>query len=213
MGRWSYFVKDHCKEIILVDFSDAISWRARTSQGRRTRCFFKCDLKRLPFRDGFADFLFCLGVLHHLPTPCLDEVRSLKRAAPRLLIFLYYALDNRPWYFRLLLRGVTGLRRVLNRIRSGALRKLVSLAGTWLIYLPLILLGRLFQLVGAGRFIPLYDITMIKASDASNRNVYDRFFTRIEQRVSRQEILGLAGYVPAGYVSERFPYWHFVCEG
>src|SRR5207248_1736744 len=24
MGRWSFFAKDHCKEVILVDFSDAI---------------------------------------------------------------------------------------------------------------------------------------------------------------------------------------------
>src|SRR5690606_4214648 len=101
MGRWSAFAKDRCREIVLVDFSDAI-FVARKNLGQaKNALFFMCDLKRLPFRDDFADFLFCLGVLHHLPTPCLEEVRALKRAAPKLLIFLYYALDNRPGYFRL----------------------------------------------------------------------------------------------------------------
>jgi ubiquinone/menaquinone biosynthesis C-methylase UbiE len=110
MGRWSFFAKDHCREIMLVDFSDAIFMARKNLADADNALFFMCDLKRLPFRDGFADFLFCLGVLHHLPTPCLDEVRALRRAAPKLLIFLYYALANRPWYFGVLVKIVTAVR-------------------------------------------------------------------------------------------------------
>ena len=80
--------------------------------GARNTLFFMGDIKALPFADDFCDFLFCLGVLHHLPAPCLDEVRALRRYAPRLLIFLYYALDNRPFHYRFLLGGVTAARRV-----------------------------------------------------------------------------------------------------
>src|SRR5205823_14169167 len=131
MGRWSYFLKDRCKEIVLVDFSDAIFVARKNLASASNALFFMGDLKRLPFRDNFADFLFSLGVLHHLPTPCLDEVRALRSAASRLLIFLYYAVDNRPWYFQVLLKGVTGVRQVLSRVRGRALRKSISWAGTW----------------------------------------------------------------------------------
>ena len=212
MGRWSFFAKDHCKEIILVDFSNAIFAARKNLTQASNALFFMCDLKRLPFRDNFADFLFCLGVLHHLPTPCLDEVRALKRTAPRLLIFLYYALDNRPWYYRWLLSGVTGLRLIVSRIRNAAFRKVFSWAGTWLIYVPLVTLGRVFQLVGLGRLVPLYDYYHDKSIGRIEQDVYDRFFTRIEQRVTRQEILGLQDSFRRVTVSDHFPYWHFLCE-
>jgi SAM-dependent methyltransferase len=212
MGRWSYFVKDHCKEIILVDFSDAIFMARKNLAQSSNALFFMCDLKRLPFRENFSDFLFCLGVLHHLPTPCLEEVRRLKSAAPKLLIFLYYALDNRPWYFQALLKGVTGLRLAVSKVRGQTFRKGFSWAGTWFLYLPLILIGRVLQIVGLGRFVPLYEYYHDKSLRRIEQDVYDRFFTRIEQRVSRQEILGLQDTFRKVTVSEHFPYWHFICE-
>jgi SAM-dependent methyltransferase len=212
MGRWSYFAKDHCREIVLVDFSDAIFVARKNLAGAHNALFFKCDLKQLPFRDNFADFLFCLGVLHHLPTPCLVEVRRLERTAPRLLIFLYYALDNRPWHFRSMLWVVTGLRKMVSRIRNKAFRKAFSWIGTWLIYLPLIMLGRLFQLAGAGRFVPLYEYYHDKSLPRIEQDVYDRFFTRIEQRVTRAEIQTLNDTFRRVTVSDHFPYWHFLCE-
>jgi SAM-dependent methyltransferase len=212
MGRWSYFLKDACRELILVDFSEAIFMARKNLADSSNALFFMCDLKRLPFRENFADFLFCLGVLHHLPTPCLDEVRRLKSAAPRLLIFLYYALDNRPWYFRALLQGVTALRLTVSRVRSNLFRKFFSWAGTWLIYMPLVSLGRVCELVGAGHFIPLYEYYHDKSVKRIEQDVYDRFFTRIEQRVSRQEILGLQDSYRRVIVSDHFPYWHFICE-
>ncbi len=212
MGRWSYFLKDYCKEIVLVDFSDAI-FMARKNLAQATNAlFFMGDLKQQPFRDNFADFLFCLGVLHHLPTPCLEEVRRLKSAAPKLLIFLYYALDNRPWHFRALLNIVTGARWALSRVRNRAFRKLVSWAGTWFLYMPLVLLGKGFQLFGAGRFIPLYEFYHDKSVRRIEQDVYDRFFTRIEQRVTRRQILDLQDTFSRVTVSDRPPYWHFICE-
>ncbi len=212
MGRWSYFAKDFCKEIILIDFSNAIFMARKNLDRAENALFFKCDLKRLPFRNDFADFLFCLGVLHHLPTSCLNEVRALKRYSPRLLIFLYYALDNRPWYFQVLLKAVTAIRLLVSRVRSPFFRKCFSWVGTWLIYLPLVNLGALFQIAGLGRFIPLYDYYHDKSLQRIEQDVYDRFFTRIEQRVTRQEILGLKDTFPRITVSEHYPYWHFLCE-
>lgn len=213
IGRWSYFLKGRCRERVLVDFSDAIFTARRNLEDSDDCLFFMADLKRLPFREGFADFLFSLGVLHHLPTPCLEETRKLRRYAPRLLIFLYYALDNRPFYFRWILRAVTRVRVAVSKIRSRAFRKAFSIAGTFFVYLPLVFLGKSLQvLFGAGSAVPLYDAYHDKGFARIEQDVYDRFFTRIEQRVTRAEILTLTDTFRKVEVSTHLPYWHFTAE-
>jgi SAM-dependent methyltransferase len=211
MGRWSYFLKDRCKELVLVDFSDAIFVARKNLAGAGNCLFFMGDLKKLPFRNDFCDLLFSLGVLHHLPTPCLDEVRSLQKYAPQLLIFLYYALDNRPVYFRVLLHGVTIVRTGVSRVRNPLFRKLFSRAGTFGVYLPLVMLGRALKPLGLSSHVPLYDFYHNKSISRIEQDVYDRFFTRIEQRVSRKEILTLQNSFSAVIISNKLPYWHFLC--
>ncbi|MGH7075641.1 MAG: class I SAM-dependent methyltransferase, partial [Stellaceae bacterium] len=64
MGRWSYFLAPHCRNIILVDFSDAIFAARHTLRDAPNALFFMADINALPFAAEFTDFLFCLGVLH-----------------------------------------------------------------------------------------------------------------------------------------------------
>ena len=66
IGRWSHFLKDRCREMVLLDFSEAIFVARENLRGAGNALFFLGDLRRMPFRDDFADFLFSLGVLHHL---------------------------------------------------------------------------------------------------------------------------------------------------
>src|SRR5919108_4781224 len=187
-GRWSFYLKDRCRELVLVDFSDAI-YVARRNLREADHClFFRADVLSLPFADDCADFVLSLGVLHHLPVPCLDAVRQLRRLAPRLLIYLYYALDNRPWFFRGLLRLVDIARRALSRIRSPWLRNAIALSGALAIYRPLVGLGTVLRPFGLGASVPLYEVYRGKSVRRIRQDVYDRFFTRIEQRVSRAAI-------------------------
>lgn len=211
-GRWSYFLRNKCKEIILVDFSDAIFIARKNLSGSSNCLFFMCDLRKLPFKDDFADFLFTLGVLHHLPTSCLEEVRRIKKYAPTLLVFLYYALDNRPLYFRQLLGMVTIIRRLLSKIKNPSFRKIFSISGTYLIYLPLVYFGWLLKPFKLSSYVPLFDFYHSKSAKRIQQDVYDRFFTSIEQRVSREEILELRDSFSKVIISDNFPYWHFVCK-
>ncbi|MBI4401218.1 MAG: class I SAM-dependent methyltransferase [Nitrospirae bacterium] len=210
-GRWSYLLKDRCRELILVDFSDAI-FLARKNLALAPNClFFMGDLQALPFKKDFCDFVFCLGVLHHLPLPCLEAVRRLREFAPRLLVFLYYALDNRPVYFRVLLKTVTLIRRILCRIRHPELRKLVARAGALVLYRPLIGVGKVLRPFKLSRYVPLYEFYHTKSLRRIEQDVYDRFFTRIEQRVSRNQIRELGDTFAQVIVSDNIPYWHFLC--
>ncbi|MBU1262610.1 class I SAM-dependent methyltransferase, partial [bacterium] len=62
IGRWSYFLRDTCKELVLLDFSESIFVARRNLAQSKNTIFFMADLMNLPFRDNFADFIFCLGV-------------------------------------------------------------------------------------------------------------------------------------------------------
>jgi SAM-dependent methyltransferase len=211
MGRWSYFLQDKCRELILVDFSDAV-FVARRNLANSNALFFMADIKRLPFKSNFADFIVCLGVLHHLPTNALDEVRELRRYAPTLLVYLYYALDNRPAYFRFLLGAVTYIRTLCSQVRSRRLRAAITAAIATIVYRPLIVLGKALATFNLSQSVPLYDMYHNKSVKQVKQDVYDRFFTRIEQRVSRKEIYQLGDSFADVQISKGLPYWHFLCR-
>ena len=212
IGRWSHFLKDRCREMVLLDFSEAIFVARENLRGAGNAFFFLGDLRRMPFRDDFADFLFTLGVLHHLPTGALEEVRALSRRAPTLLVFLYYALDNRPAFWRGLLSAVPGVRLALSRTESPRLRSALTWVFTIGVYLPLISLGHAVRPLGLAGKVPLYDFYRGKSLRRIRQDVYDRFFTRIEQRFRKEEILALRDTFQKVIVSDRIPYWHFLCR-
>ncbi len=211
-GRWARFVASHCRELILVDFSDAI-FVARRNLAGANALFFLGDVTALPFRRDFADFAWSIGVLHHLPTPALEAVRLLAAYAPRLLIYLYYALDNRPWHYRALFRGVDAVRRRLSRLEDPTVRRLVARLIAAGVYKPLVGIGHLLETAGRGHLVPLYETYRGKSLRRIEQDAYDRFFTSIEQRVSRREIVeALSPLFARLRLSEHPPYWHFLCE-
>ena len=212
IGRWSHFLKDSCREMVLVDFSEAIFVARNNLRSAGNVLYFLGDIKELPFRDDFADFLFCLGVLHHLPTDALDEVRALSRFSPELLVFLYYALDNRPAHWRTILSAVTRLRLALSGVRSPAARETATWMLTLGVYLPIVGLGRALEPFGLSGRVPLHDFYRGKSVRRIRQDVYDRFFTRIEQRFARSEIQALSDRFARVEISDRPPYWHFLCR-
>ena len=212
IGRWSYFLRDNCMELVLVDFSEAIFAARHNLKDADNAVFFMGDLTRLPFRNGFADFLYCLGVLHHLPVNALDEVKSLKKYAPTLLIYLYYSLDNRPFYFRILLAAVTQARKILLKTRNSLFRSSFSKITTIVVYLPMILIGKILKPIGLSHNVPLYEYYNGMSINRIQQDVYDRFFTSIEQRVTKKQVLELSKTFDKITISEHLPYWHFKCE-
>lgn len=124
---------------------------------------------------------------------------------------MYYALDNRPFYFRVALFFVTLLRKVISRVKNDAFRKVFSVAGTYLVYIPLVVIGKILKPFGLSSMVPLYDFYKDKSPGRIEQDVYDRFFTRIEQRVTRKKILELTDTYTYITVSKDMPYWHFIC--
>ncbi|MEM7355952.1 MAG: class I SAM-dependent methyltransferase [Acidobacteriota bacterium] len=213
IGRWSYHVYSHTQRLVLVDASRAIFVARRNLRHAQRAIFIRADLRQLPFREGAFDFLFCLGVLHHLEEDCLDLTRRLAPYARQLLIYLYYSLDNRPWHFRLTFVGVDGLRRGLSRITHEGSRIALARLMTWTLYVPVIALGRVMEIFRLGHLVPLFEGYRSSTNKRLAQDVYDRFFTPIEQRVSRAEILQLADTFESVRISPQVPFWHFLLSG
>jgi len=212
IGRWSHFLRDSCGELVLVDFSEAVFVARENLRDASNALFFMADIKKLPFRNNFCDFLFCLGVLHHLPSDAIEETRSLKRLAPYLLIYLYYALDNRPVYFKALLAAATIARTAAAKVKSGSFRSAFTWAVTLCVYFPFIIAGHVLNIIGIGKHVPLYDGYRGKSFGRIKQDVYDRFFTRIEQRVSQKQIMSLQKDFTEVRISDSLPYWHFTLK-
>lgn len=212
IGRWSYFLAPFCKEIILVDYSDAIFVARDNLRSVSNVVFIMADVLDLPFRDNAFDFAFCLGVLHHLPVDALAAARALSSLSPQHLFYLYYALDNRPAYYRPLLRIVTTVRRALSEVHNDSVRRSLSWLIALAVYRPLIGLGLLLRRVGREQYIPLTQTYSGKSLTRLRQDVYDRFFTRIEQRFTRLDILALRDTFATVELSAGLPYWHFRCS-
>jgi SAM-dependent methyltransferase len=212
-GRWSHHLRGRCRELVLVDFSDAIFVARRNLGDRPEALFFMADVTELPFRPGCLDLVVCLGVLHHLPIPALDALRRIAPLAPRHLVYLYYALDNRPLHFRLLLGPITAMRSATSRIKGARARTVISWAATIGLYMPLLALGKALRPLGLHGTVPLYDSYGGKSVGRIRQDAYDRLFTRIEQRFTRGQIESLVDTFDRVTVADTWPYWHFVCEG
>jgi SAM-dependent methyltransferase len=171
--------------------------------------FVQSAAGELPIRDCSLDFGYCLGVLHHTPDPLVgltDAVRSLKPGAP-ILVYLYYALDNRPPWFRSLWRVSDALRRRVSRWPF-RLRYIISQLIAAVVYLPLARLAALMERTGR-------DVDGFPLSAYRHRGFYlmrndalDRFGTRLERRFTRPEVAELLGAAGLERVTvEGPPYW------
>src|SRR5437762_7021836 len=103
-GRWAQLVAPKVGRLHCIDPSMAIEVARRNLSSHPNCVFHSAAVDAIPLADASMDFGYSLGVLHHVPDTQagLDAcVRKLKPGAP-FLIYLYYAFDNRPWWFKVI---------------------------------------------------------------------------------------------------------------
>jgi SAM-dependent methyltransferase len=210
-GRWAAMVAPRVAHLHLVDASELALDVARknlASQGNVS--FHHASVEALPFNDGSLDFAFSLGVLHHVSDTAgavAAVARKLKPAAP-LLIYLYYAFEGRPLWFRMLWRVSDVLRRGVSRLPY-ALRYAVSQGIALVIYWPLARMARILERRGElPRSWPLA-YYRDKSLYVMRTDALDRFGTVLERRFTRPQIakmLESAGFSEIQF-SDQAPYW------
>jgi ubiquinone/menaquinone biosynthesis C-methylase UbiE len=209
-GRWAKLVAPRVGHLHCIDPSVALDV-ARKNLAQYENCeFHSATVDAIPIENSSMDFGYSLGVLHHIPdTQAGIEacVKKLKPGAP-FLVYLYYAFDNRPWWFRAIWRLSDVLRTIVSRFPHG-LRYFSSQVLAVLVYLPLAKFSWAAEKAGV-------NVSNLPLSAYRNLSFYtmrtdalDRFGTRLEQRFSREQIrlmMEKAGLEQVVF-SENEPFW------
>jgi SAM-dependent methyltransferase len=210
-GRWSIMVAPRVGHLHALDASaEALAVARQNLAFADNVTFYHASVGDIPLEDGSLDFAFSLGVLHHVP----DTLAAIKAIAAKLksgapfLIYLYYALDNRPWWFRAIWRISNVARIIISRLPKGA-RLVVSQIIAALVYWPLARLAWLIHRAGGSATLIPLEAYKDRSFYTMRTDAYDRFCTSLEQRFSRREIeamLMAAGFERIRF-SEDVPYW------
>ena len=210
-GRWSMNVAPRVEHLHLLDASpEALAVARENLRSAKNVSFHAGSVAGIPLPAGSLDFAYSLGVLHHVPDTqaALDAIaEKLKPGAP-FLVYLYYAFDNRPAWYRWLWR-ISDLGRLAVSRLPYSLRFAVCSAIAGLVYWPLARCAR-----GLSRFgVPSQSVPLGWYADKSfyvmRTDAYDRFSTRLEKRFTRVEIermLKLAGFERVLF-SDNAPFW------
>ena len=188
-GRWAKLVAPRVSRLHCIDPSSALMVAMRNLVKNENCEFHSASVDAIPLADASMDFGYSLGVLHHVPDTqeaLRACVRKLKYGAP-FLVYLYYAFDNRPFWFRAIWRLSEILRYGVSRMPH-SLRFLTSQAIAGIVYFPLARAAGLLEKIGL-------NVDNLPLSTYRNCSFYtmrtdalDRFGTRLEQRFTRGQI-------------------------
>jgi SAM-dependent methyltransferase len=189
-GRWAKYAAPRVGMLHCVDASDAaLAVARRTLANVQNVEFHRASVDHIPLPDASLDFAYSFGVLHHVPDTAAgikQLVAKLKPGAPALL-YLYYALENRPAWFRALWRLSNSLRFVISRLPH-RLRYVASQLIAGLVYYPLARAAWLFERVGGkGDGLPL-SAYRHRSFYVMRTDALDRFGTRLEQRFTKAQV-------------------------
>lgn len=210
-GRWARLVAERVGYLHCIDASAEALEVARGNLSGKTNCeFHHASVASIDLPDGSLDFGYSLGVLHHVPDTAAGLrqcVSKLKPGAP-FLIYLYYAFDNRPAWFR----GLWGLsdlgRRAICRLPDRLKVRVTDLIAATT-YLPLARLAALGEKLGAP--VDLMPLSYYRRAGfyTMRTDALDRFGTQLEQRFTAEQIREMM--TSAGLERIRFgdaaPYW------
>jgi len=210
-GRWSVLVAPRVQHLHLLDPSrEALDVAKQNLRGMNNISYHLLGVAAIPLPSKSLDFAFSLGVLHHVPdteAAIAAIADKLKTNAP-FLVYLYYALDNRPIWYRLLWRMSDASRLVVSRLPH-PLRLAFSQIVAALIYWPLARLARLMARHGRSSAALPLAYYADKSFYVMRTDAYDRFCTRLEKRFRRSEIESMlmrAGFKDVTF-SEKAPFW------
>ncbi len=210
-GRWASLVAPRVGHLYLIDPSkEALAVAQNNLSNLKNISFYQVPADGLPFKAESLDFAYSLGVLHHVsntPEAIVSIARVLKPGAP-FLIYLYYALDQQPLWFRVIWRLSSIFRKLISRMPN-RLKNFVCDGIASLIYFPLARAALLLDWFG---ILPCsWPLAYYRRRSyyVMRTDALDRFGTRLEKRFSRAEITAML--VSAGFTDIRFsdtqPFW------
>ncbi len=211
MGRHARMMAPHVGRLLAMDFSAAIDQAARTlAECRHVTCI-QADLTRPPLAEASFDYVYSLGVLHHLDdtAAALSGLVRLVKPGGRVRVYLYWQPEG--WRGRLLAL-VNALRPLTTRLPFPVLKAFcyVLSVGLWVgVILPYRLL--LAAGIDSVRCLPLVQYAKYPFTILYN-DQFDRFSAPIEKRYRAGEVKKLLEQCGLESVSV-WPRFGWIAEG
>ncbi len=210
-GRWAKWVSPRVGRLYCIDASEkALAVARKHCAACANIAYIHASVDSVPLERGSMDFGYSIGVLHHVPSPIQGLkkcVELLKPGAP-FLVYLYYAFDNRPLWFRAIWRCSDLLRNIISRLPFGWKKFICDLIAAF-VYLPLARFSGILSRRG-------FSVEHVPLSYYRNTGFYtmrtdalDRFSTRLEKRFTKKRLLEMLeeSGLENVRVSDSAPYW------
>jgi SAM-dependent methyltransferase len=214
-GRWTSRLIPYFSLVYALEPSDGAS---KVLQGK-----FSDEAKMVVLQETVGansipleslDLAMSLGVLHHIPDTSLaiKDVSLRIKPGGTFLCYLYYNLENKPFFYKLIFKAVNAVRQVISLLPQ-RIKRIVCSSIAAIIYWPLARFSKLMKKMGIDTSnIPLHHYANMPFVMLAN-DALDRFGTSLEQRFSKAEItemLGSAGFdVSTLKFSAIEPFWTF----
>ena len=214
-GRWSSRLSPHFSLVYALEPSDGANSVLKNK--------FLNDPKIVVLQETVGsnsiplaslDLAMSLGVLHHIPDTGLAIKDVSRRIKPGgvFLCYLYYSLENKPAYYKMIFKAVDGFRRVIS-VLPQRLKQFVTSLIAGVIYWPLARLSKVLNKFGINTSnVPLHHYADMPFVMLAN-DALDRFGTTLEQRFSKAEItemLRVADFdISTLKFSDKEPFWTF----
>ena len=105
-GRFTEVMLDAGARVVTFDYSSAIFANRDNNAAKGDVSFLQADMRKIPFPENAFDFVFCYGVIQHLPEPraAVDELARVLKPGGRMSVDFYIKTNrldpfNQPKYF------------------------------------------------------------------------------------------------------------------
>jgi ubiquinone/menaquinone biosynthesis C-methylase UbiE len=214
-GRWTKYLSQKAGFVEAMDPSNAIFAADNLLGTLENVRLTKASTETIPFDDEAFDFVMSVGVLHHIPDTrkaMEDCVKKVKRGG-YFYCYLYHNLESLNWFSKILFWLSELIRKVVSKLPY-KIKSFVCDILAVVIYMPIILLGRLLILTGLKNIAAKMPLNFYhnKTFFMVRNDSLDKFGTSLENRFSKEEVsqlmenCGLTDIV----ISNGIPYYHAV---
>ena len=190
-GRFAFYAAKYGAEVWGIDLGPAVEVAQKNTEEAGDVQVVQADLRRLPFAPATFDFIYSIGVLHHLPNP-EDAFRSLLpylKPDGEIQIYLYWQPEHQP-IKRALLAIVAAARKATTRMPFRAVYALAFPAAV-MAFLLFVWPYKILRRLGAVRLaekLPMKQYAFFPFRVCVN-DQFDRFSAPIENRYTRQQVI------------------------
>ena len=177
VGRYMSVASRYGAEVVGVDFSHSVD-QAMKNVGHHPQChIIQADLMNLPFGKHTFDYLFSLGVLHHIPNPHggFRALAPLLRPGGHMAVSVYSSYS--PFY---LYTASRRLRRITTRMNKRLLYSLTTMMA--------LLLYPLYRIPFLKIFYPLAPISMHPKFSWRRLDTFDCYSPKYQHTYTYHEV-------------------------